>query len=421
MENENTRITKARPKTRNIIRPKTARKEPVGTFHHPTEKTYRDGKCPEGTVTRKGYYRHAYVTKEGKHVRPRYIRETCVQNKGIPGKIFDNLKPIHLDEKNILKPYNYNTNNDKDTRFNKLLKAMEDLSYRIVITRLSQLRALTKDSNTEHFKIYNEDIIELQKWRKENPDLYKHKKVNEKKVNVEKVNVEKVNEKKVNEKKVNSNVVNSNVVNGNVVNDNEVNSNVVNGNVVNGNKVNSNVVNGNKVNGNVVNSQEEQASKGGVKELVSNDQHYFLRRLQTFDNKLFNYDVKNKQYSKCCQTSIKHPVVLPYDPSKNKSIDKDSYTYAMKYGSNPKKENWYICPKVWCPHCEIPISESDIDNKTIKKSKKMNECKIAKCPFGDHQVFIREKDNKTYAYPGFVKKSYHPDGLSLPCCFLKSK
>jgi hypothetical protein len=232
MENNNLQITKARPKTRNIIRPRTAMKEPVGTFHHPTEKTYRDGKCPEGTVTRKGYYRHAYVTREGKHVRPRYILETCVQNKGIPGKIFENLKPIHLDEKNSFKPYNYNTNNNSNTRFNKLLKAMEDLSYRIVITRLSQLRALTKDSDPKHSEIYNKDIIKLQEWRKENPDLYKHKKVN----------VEKVNEKKVNETKVNGNKVNSNVVNGNVVN-------------------------GNVVNGNVVNVPEEQVSKGDVKRI----------------------------------------------------------------------------------------------------------------------------------------------------------
>ena len=142
---------------------------------------------------------------------------------------------------------------------------------------------------------------------------------------------------------------------------------------------------------------------------LCNDKNYFLRRLQTFDNKLFKYDIKDKkakQYSKCCQST--HPVVLPYDPSKNKSIHQDSYTESIKYGSTTKK-NWYICPKIWCSHCEIPLSESEIESKTIKTR---NNCKTAKCPYGDHQVFIREKKNKTYAYP---------DGLSLPCCFLKSK
>jgi hypothetical protein len=154
-----------------------------------------------------------------------------------------------------------------------------------------------------------------------------------------------------------------------------------------------------------------------------NDQTYFLRRLQRYDNKLFNpkLDKKNKisRYSRKCQKSTnKQPVILPYDPATDPRIKKDSYTYSVKFSSNPELfSRWYICPKIWCPYCEIPILESDIDPKSIKIRATKGQggmCKTAICPFGNHQVFIREGDHK---YPGFLDKSAHPDGLCMPCCF----
>jgi hypothetical protein len=160
-----------------------------------------------------------------------------------------------------------------------------------------------------------------------------------------------------------------------------------------------------------------------------NDQKYFLRRLQRYDNKLFKSytDKKDKlQYSfaRKCQQQYQ-PVILPYDPNLNDNINKDSYSYSIKYGSNPEEQRWYICPKIWCPYCEIPISESDINKSTIRVRATKDEngairgtCKVASCPNGDHQVFIRETDGeKPGLYPGFLSKSFHPLGLCLPCCF----
>ena len=192
------------PYHKGIKRQKTAKKDNVGTYYHPTEKTYRDGKCPEGMVTKRGYYRHAYDKKDGKHVKHTYVHESCVPNKGIPGKIFDNMKPIHLDEKNSFKSYNYKTSNDPEIRFKKLLKAAEDLSYRSVVLRLSQLKTLTKDSNHEHSLIYDEDIMKLREWRKKNPNVYKNKKVNSKEINSEEVNPEEVKSEEVKPEEVNS-------------------------------------------------------------------------------------------------------------------------------------------------------------------------------------------------------------------------
>jgi hypothetical protein len=160
-----------------------------------------------------------------------------------------------------------------------------------------------------------------------------------------------------------------------------------------------------------------------------NDKNYFLRRLQRYDINLFrpktNKKNKNKvsRYSRQCIVKGQ-PVVLPYDPEKNPNIKRDSYTYSIKYSSNPDLfQRWYICPKIWCPYCEIPILETDIDPKTIKirsTKDKGGLCTVAKCPNGEHQVFVRSLDTKKYIYPGFLHKSDHPQNLCYPCCFINS-
>ena len=157
-----------------------------------------------------------------------------------------------------------------------------------------------------------------------------------------------------------------------------------------------------------------------------NDEKYFLRRLQIYDNKLFRIknDKKNKEhqhYARKCSRKTQ-PVVMGYDPATNDSIKRESYTYSIKYSSDPNTFNrWYICPKVWCPYCEIPILQSDIDPKTIRTKRTEEDktvCKTGLCPYGDHQVFIKEQND--IIYPGFLTKSTHPDGLCMPCCFINS-
>jgi hypothetical protein len=156
-----------------------------------------------------------------------------------------------------------------------------------------------------------------------------------------------------------------------------------------------------------------------------NDSNYFIRRLQKYDNKLFKFsgDEKNKRkrYSIGCQRKTQ-PVVLPYDPITNSKIDNESYTSVLKYGSDEEHQRWYMCPKIWCPYCEIPIAEKLIDPKTIRKrtTKDLGSfCTTAKCPYGDHQVFMREEDKKIEI--GFLDASFHPEGLCLPCCYIKSQ
>lgn len=161
---------------------------------------------------------------------------------------------------------------------------------------------------------------------------------------------------------------------------------------------------------------------------LCNDRSYFLRRLQRHDPKLFNYPTHNKTYRKysiyCQAVNQVQPVAMRTDPTKNPKIDRKSFTYAIKYGSSPDKQNYYICPKVWCPVCEIPILLSkvtDIKKKVIQDG----NCIVGKCPNGDHQVFINTKylwEKKQFdesgLYPGFTSAK-HPDGFCLPCCYGK--
>jgi hypothetical protein len=182
----------------------------------------------------------------------------------------------------------------------------------------------------------------------------------------------------------------------------------------------------NKVSSNLKLMCENQIKNKSTCKDPCDDKKYFLRRLQMLDNKLFKYKVdenkKQSQYSRLCQQGDKQPVILDYNPDKRKDIKKESYTSALKHSSNPKElKRWYICPKIWCPICEIPIKEETIDPKTIKiRTKDGIKCKFAMCPNGDHKVMFRENNGKTFEHPGFLENK-NPDGKKLPCCFSLSQ
>ena len=155
------------------------------------------------------------------------------------------------------------------------------------------------------------------------------------------------------------------------------------------------------------------------------DKMYKLRRLQEYDNPLFKFpkQVSKINYSRrCAETDGRQPIVMHSNPEDNPKIDRDSYTYAIKYGSDPNRQNYYLCPKVWCPYCQIPLNRKKIKNVRERKSKK-GKCLIGKCPHGDHNVIIYKGTTMNKAgnkglYPGLLPRNKHPKGYCLPCCFL---
>lgn len=150
---------------------------------------------------------------------------------------------------------------------------------------------------------------------------------------------------------------------------------------------------------------------------LCDDDKYKLRRLQSYDNRLFKFKPKDIKsgYSITCQNPSQ-PYVMHKNPETHEKVKRESYTYAVKYGSDLTHQNYYLCSRVWCPYCEIPIRYEDVVDVKLRQVRK-GDCLTGKCPHGDHDVMIRKDNNKFY-YPGFKPSSKHPDGLCLPCCFI---
>jgi hypothetical protein len=172
---------------------------------------------------------------------------------------------------------------------------------------------------------------------------------------------------------------------------------------------------------------EEADTERQVCKDICMDDKYVLRRLQLYDPTLFSYTksgtgVKHS-YSQACQKPSQ-PIVVPYDPETNPRVEPGSITYALRYGSEPTRQFWYICPQAWCPYEEIPIPFDLVKDKVqLRKIKGGEVCRAALCPSCEknlkRETWLRllNVDAQQHIYPGFNDKSAHPQDLCLPCCY----
>lgn len=150
----------------------------------------------------------------------------------------------------------------------------------------------------------------------------------------------------------------------------------------------------------------------------------FLQRLQSLDPALFLTKAQGKHYStysSACQPTSRHPIVLTEEEKQR--IDREhpgSYKHAVKYGTDPKNPNWYICPRFWCFLTNSPISPKDaLDGKCGNIIPENAEV----IPPGAYVYEFKGKEhtdlsgNYVEHHPGFLKEGKHPDGYCLPCCF----
>jgi len=123
--------------------------------------------------------------------------------------------------------------------------------------------------------------------------------------------------------------------------------------------------------------------------------------------------------------------------------DPDKIITVLRYGSNPLKENYYVCSEYFCIRDEIILLKKDFLGTHLRHPKTLSdgtilERKPAKsCPFcmgtimssrrkpGINETVIQrvykpETINKKHLWIGFLKKS-SPTGMKLPCCFLVPK
>jgi hypothetical protein len=151
----------------------------------------------------------------------------------------------------------------------------------------------------------------------------------------------------------------------------------------------------------------------------------FSKRIQERDPDIhLNEDVgKFNAYSRSCPSHYGRQPVIITDDEKAR-IDKEhpgSYSQSIKYGSNPKNQYNYICPRYWSLKHNTSLTEEEVKSG---KFGKIIPHKSKKIPpgtnifeFTDDKYHIDEKGNYKQHYPGFLKKDVHPKGLCVPCCF----
>ena len=189
------------------------------------------------------------------------------------------------------------------------------------------------------------------------------------------------------------------------------------------------------VSGGTVGSPDERngSSKGTVGSLEHLDgtifkkNNIFFNKMVKKDRKLFSIEEKNgfTSYPRVCPTNVNlQPVILTQEDKDR--IDKEnpnSYGKALKYGSDPDKQHYFVCPRYWCLKTNSSISEQDVkagkcgkvlppnsDSKPIPPGHYVYE-------FTDNKYHKDVNGNYIQHYPGFKSSSKHPDGLCLPCCF----
>ena len=176
--------------------------------------------------------------------------------------------------------------------------------------------------------------------------------------------------------------------------------------------------------------EEEDSINRDITGMSIADPNPFLKALREKDPSLFvtEDDGKYGAYSRLCPwNKRRHPVVLT-DKEKEK-IDKEnpgSYDQAIKYGSNPNKQFWYICPRFWDLKRNVSLTKEQAESGKYGGiiPQKINGKAVKKVPSGaniweftESKEHVDKDGNYIHYNPGFLKKDAHPDGLCVPCCF----
>lgn len=128
---------------------------------------------------------------------------------------------------------------------------------------------------------------------------------------------------------------------------------------------------------------------------------YFMNLLKNADKELFGENYARQK----CQAAFQ-PLVLSKEEKEN--LEKQDmikhFDNIIQHGSKPTLQNFYTCPRLWCPESKIPLDYTNPD---------------AKCPIENEEP-MKLYWNKDITKPRYAKLT-PPDenGISVPCCFKK--
>ena len=144
----------------------------------------------------------------------------------------------------------------------------------------------------------------------------------------------------------------------------------------------------------------------------------FFTRLRERDPTLFLVDNEGsfKSYSRVCPWNMRRQPVILNDAEKAK-IDAEhagSYTNAIRYGTSPDKQFWYICPKYWSLRDQVSLTEEQAKSGRYGDIIPWDAKKV---PPGGNVFQFTPDGGEGHPYPGFQKRESHPQKKCIPCCF----
>ena len=166
-----------------------------------------------------------------------------------------------------------------------------------------------------------------------------------------------------------------------------------------------------------------------IEGLKLNNPYLFQERLEEKEPNIF-LTLKNGKfdgYSRMCPSQSKRqPVILTKDEIQKLSQEKnntlmgkfvnDEYNGpdALKYGSSPDNQYYYMCPRYWCLLTNSIVTEKQLKEGVCGGKDAIIPKGAKKVPKG--KSIFEFYDDKTTRYPGFHKENT-PGGLCIPCCY----
>lgn len=149
---------------------------------------------------------------------------------------------------------------------------------------------------------------------------------------------------------------------------------------------------------------------GGTSDADDTFSRYFLQKKKNLEPTLFltAKEGQYKAYTRACPLQ-RQPVILTEE--EKQKIDRehrDAYSYALRYGTDPNKKYWYICPRFWCMKTNEPLTEDEVAK---------GECQGSIREFTSNEHIKNGQYVKHY--PGFLPKDTHPTSC-VPCCMRKN-
>ena len=160
---------------------------------------------------------------------------------------------------------------------------------------------------------------------------------------------------------------------------------------------------------------------------LSNPNPFFTRLHQRQPTLFLKENTQDgfKSYSRLCPSSARRQPVILTKEEKAK-IDKDhpgSYEHVIEYKTSPDAETYYyICPRYWSLRDNVSLTEAQAKSGKyggiIDTNDKKARVKEGEAIYEFNTKYQQGTDGKYEgSHPGFLKRSKHPDGLCIPCCF----